>query len=390
MASMNRPRLNPLFMEDSKPAPVKKPRWQKGLSVVGRALRVLVTPMFGKARRGGEGDAVEVRNEVGSPIGRLVRGLLYRLMFVPTLLAILVGVLVVTATHPKLTPSVADPASQGVHYDTVDLISSDNTKLEGWLVPVLDARRVIVEKDDMLHRRYAGVVLVHDFAMSRQQMLPLITPLHEAGYVTLTINLRGQGPSAGVGSTFGLNESQDVRAGVEALRRRRFIDPDAIAVVGVGTGASAALLAAREDPRLKVMVLDHPVRDFDVVVNERLGPQQDWLHWVKPMCKWAFEIAYKVDAEEINFNRFADLLVTRKVLVMDDATETVSCTKPQRTREVVDFLKKHMPARRTTAGVNIIQKDRVGSDTQRAQPIRVEDEGFLPQKRAADILDRAW
>src|SRR5687768_2347007 len=163
MASMNRPRLNPLFMEDSKPAPVKQPRWQKGLSVVGRALRLLVTPMFGgKSRRAG-GEAVEVRNELGSPVTRLIRGLLYRLMFVPTLLAILVGVLVVTATHPKLSASVADPASQGVHYDSVDLVSSDNTKLEGWLVPVLDARRVIVEKDDMLHRRYAGVVLVHDF-----------------------------------------------------------------------------------------------------------------------------------------------------------------------------------------------------------------------------------
>src|SRR6266536_806796 len=79
------------------------------------------------------------------------RGLRHRLMLVPTLLAVLIGVLVVTGTHPQAAPGVVDPVSRGVYYDPIELLSLDNTKLEGWLVPVLDARRLIIEKEDLLH-----------------------------------------------------------------------------------------------------------------------------------------------------------------------------------------------------------------------------------------------
>jgi pimeloyl-ACP methyl ester carboxylesterase len=387
---MNRPRLNPLFMEDAKPAPQKVPKWIKVLRLIGRGARVLTTDIFGRGRKQGD-----LKDEVGSPIARIIRGFLYRLMFLPTLLAILVAVLVVTATHPTTAPGVLDPMSQGVHYETVDLVSSDNTKLDGWLVPVVDAKRIITEKEEVLNRRYAAVVLVHDFGMSRQQLLPLVVPLHDAGYVTLSINLRGRGPSTGVGSTFGLNEAQDVRAAVDLLRRRRYVDPDSISVLGVGTGATAALLAAREDPRLGVLVLDHPTRDFEELLSDRIGPKQDWLSWTKPMCKWAFEIAYKVDAEEVNLSRFLDILKSRKVLVMDDNTETVSCTKPTRTKQVVDFYRKNLTPRRALTRGNILIKDRVGSVPDNTgntrQPIPMDDEPqWPPQRRASDLLDKAW
>jgi pimeloyl-ACP methyl ester carboxylesterase len=389
MANMTRPSLNPMFMEDAKPAPVKVPRWKKVLRVFGRALKLLFTDVFAKFR--GQKQE-ELRDEATNPVTRFIRGLMYRLMIVPVLVVVLITFLVLAGTHPKLTPAVTDPASQGVHYDPVDLVSGDNTKLEGWLVPVLDARRVIREKENMLHKRYPAMVLVHDYGMSRQQVLPLVNPLHDAGYVTLSINLRGHGPSSGTGSTFGINEAQDVKAAVELLRRRRYVDPDAIGVIGIGTGATAALLAAKEDPRLRVLVLDHPTRDFEELLETKLAPRQEWLQFVKPLCKYAFELAYKVDAEEVNLNRFLDVLKTRHAFVLDDETETVSCTKPVRTRQVVDFLKKHLVVRKAMTKGSIIQKDRVGSLPGRPQaiPMDAEDGGILPQRRAADILDKAW
>jgi pimeloyl-ACP methyl ester carboxylesterase len=388
MAKMTRPSLNPMFMEDSRPAPVKVPRWKKVLRVFGRAIKLLFTDVFAKFR--GQ-PTEELRDEATSPFTRFMRGLLYRLMVVPVLIVGLTMFLVLTGTHPKLTPAVTDPASQGVHYDPVDLLSADNTKLEGWLVPVLDARRVIREKEGMLHKRYPAMVLVHDYGMSRQQVLPLVNPLHDAGYVTLSINLRGHGPSSGTGSTFGINEAQDVKAAVELLRRRRYVDPEAIGVIGIGTGATAALLAAKEDPRIRVLVLDHPTRDFEELLETKLAPKQEWLHFVKPLCKWAFEIAYKVDAEEVNLNRFLDVLKTRHAFVLDDQTETVSCIKPVRTRQVVDFLKKHLVVKRAMTKGGIIQKDRVGSLPDQRRPIPLDDDGgILPQRRAADILDKAW
>src|SRR4051812_7718759 len=233
---MTRPVMNPSFLDEERPAPAGPSKTARLLRFLWRCGKLLFTDVLRRKPA--------VRDETSTPLARFVRGLCYRLLFIPTVLAVLVTILVVTSTHPKLTPGMMDPVSQGVYYDPVELPSLDNTKLEAWLVPVMNARRVIREGEDILHKKSGAIVLVHDFNASRQQVLPLIAPLHEAGYVVLAVNLRGRGPSAGTGSTFGINEAQDVRAAVELLRRRTYVDPDAIGVLGIGTGASAALIAA--------------------------------------------------------------------------------------------------------------------------------------------------
>src|SRR5258706_1612512 len=331
---MKRPVMNPSYLDDEQPRRPRGPsRWRRVLSLLGRLVKVLFTNVFRRK------DAA-IRDDVGTPFSRFIKGLLYRLMLVPTILAVLVGVLVVTATHPKSARAVVDRVSRGVYYDPVELLSLDNTKLEGWLVPVLDARRLIIEREHVRNRGYAAVVLVHDFGASRHQMLPLISPLHDAGYVVLAINLRGCGPSASTGSTFGLNEAQDVRAAVELLRRRSYVDPDAIAVLGIGTGATAALIAAEQDPRIKALVLDHPLRQFQDVLNQRIGPRHPWLTLVRPVCKWTFQIAYKVDGDDIDLSRFSELMKQKPVLMFDEAGETMSCVKPVRIEQIVWFLKE--------------------------------------------------
>jgi pimeloyl-ACP methyl ester carboxylesterase len=378
--------MNPSYLDEvhsSKPSPRRQSRWRACLTVfkfVWRIVRVLFTDVFRRKDK--------LKDEVGTPTSRFMKALLYRAMFVPTILAILVSIFVVTATHPKPAPGLTDPTSQGVYYDPVELLSLDNTKLEGWLVPVLDARKVLAHGNDILHKRHPAIVLVHDFGLSRQQVLPLVAPLHDAGYVVLAINLRGRGPSAGVGSTFGLNESQDVRAAVELLRRRKFVDPDAIGVLGIGTGATAALIAAEHDPRIGALVLDHPVRQFDDVLRDRLGPKQKWLTFVRPFCKWAFEIAYKVDAEDMNMARFAGLMKQKRVLLLDDAADAASTVNPPRIKQVVQFLRGNLVARNKPTA-SLLQREAVGG-------IRIEDGGmptggdvWPPQRSASDLLQRA-
>src|SRR5689334_6106390 len=150
---MNRPVMNPMFLEEElgpsrsggRGRRADRFKWVRPVARLSwRVLKLLFTPVF--RRR----DKDQVRNEVGTPVSRFVRALLYRLMFVPTFLAVLVTILVVTATHPRPAPGVMDPTSQGVYYDPVDLLSLDETKLEGWLVPVVNAKRVIAEGADAL------------------------------------------------------------------------------------------------------------------------------------------------------------------------------------------------------------------------------------------------
>ena len=386
---MKRPVMNPSYLdEDHKPSPRKQSRWravQTVLKFVWRIVRVLFMDVFRRNKS-------KIKDETGTPTSRFLKAVLYRLMFVPTVVAVLVCVFVVTATHPKAAVGLLDPSSQGVYYDPVDLLALDGTKLEGWIVPVLDARKVLAQGNDILHKRHPAIVLVHDFGANRQQVLPLVAPLHDAGYVVLAINLRGRGPSAGVGCTFGLNESQDVLAGVELLRRRNFVDPDSIGVLGIGTGATAALLAAEHDPQIATLVLDHPVRQFQDVLNARLGPKQPWLGWVRPFCKWAFEIGYKVDAEDMNLNRFAGLMQSKPVLMLDEEGEPTATVSPARVKQVTQFLRKHLVARNKPMA-SLLQREAVGS-----APVERgiapsgggnAGESWPPQRSAVDLLQRA-
>jgi len=327
---MQRPVMNPGVFEESAPASAAK-GWGI-LRAIRGVFRLLARIMFYKplSRR------ARLRVDDGvSPFSRFIRGVLYRLAFAPVLLALAVSAMIYAGTHPFPSASDLDPTCQGIYYDAATLVTDDGVRLDAWLVPVVDARLVLTQKEDVLRHKQPAVVLVHDFGNRRQQMLPLVRPLHQAGFVVLVIGLRGGGggamtaatgaaPSAAVGSTFGLREALDIKAGVVMLRRRPFVDPARIAVVGIGSGASAALLAAKEDPTLAALVLDHPARDAAQIVQEHLVLRHPLLEWTAPLCKWGFELAYQVDADDLNLSRFSGVMHSRPVLLLDMPSQGIS------------------------------------------------------------------
>ena len=95
--------------------------------------------------------------------GWLVREATSRLVFLPLLLAVVVAVLVFTGTHPPALPPGPGPISVGLYYEAVDFTSDDATKLRGWLIPAIDARRVLEGDDKSLCARRPGIVLAHAF-----------------------------------------------------------------------------------------------------------------------------------------------------------------------------------------------------------------------------------
>ena len=40
-----------------------------------------------------------------------------------------------------------DPSAQGIYFDKVDFASADGVQLQAWVVPVIDAKKVLAEKE---------------------------------------------------------------------------------------------------------------------------------------------------------------------------------------------------------------------------------------------------
>lgn len=311
---MERPVMNPMFMQDNEPAPKppKPKRWKLVRDWLWRharrLLRTISTSVIGWPRE------ERFRVEDGSPTQRIIRGVLYRLAFVPAVLILFIVATVFVVTHPQGKPPVADPAGYGVYYDSIKMTAEDGVELDAWLVPVLNARKVVQHGEKALATKDPAIVLVHGFGANKQQMLPLVKPLHDNGIVVLIAGLRGTTVGARQGQTFGAKEARDVRAAVAALRARSFVDPDRIAILGIGTGANAAMIAAADDPRIAALVLDSPIENFDGAFADRLGPDKMWVRVFRPLFKWTFEAMYHVDTDDLNPSRFATAQAGKPVL----------------------------------------------------------------------------
>jgi pimeloyl-ACP methyl ester carboxylesterase len=332
-----RPRLGPSFLEedDAAPAPGGK-RKLRVIRFLGRLLwRALVAGWrvltYDPLQR-------KLRIEDGTLVQRTLRGLGYRLFFVPVAIAGIVCLMVWTATHPRLSLGERDPGSTELYYDAVSFVTQDNVRLDGALFPVLDARQVIEEQERALRKRYPAVVLVHDFAMRKDQMLPLVRPLHDAGFVVLAMNLRGNGASGATAQTFGLREALDVKAAVEMLRRRPFVDAARITVVGAGTGATAAMIHAKSDPAISAIVACDPVRHVDTLLDGTLAPRHKLLAWMKPLCKWTFEFAYQLDIDDVSWDEFTAVRQSRAVLELGSEGGHTDFSRPKHVEQIRSFL----------------------------------------------------
>jgi pimeloyl-ACP methyl ester carboxylesterase len=285
---------------------------------------------------------------------RLVRGFAYRALFIPIFLALWAVALVYRGTHPMRFGSDKLPAVPSMFYETLEFNGADGTPLMAWFVPVVDAQRVLELKTKVLKEKQPAVVLVHDFNKTPSQMVPLVAPLHERGFVVAVVGLRGAGRGGAVAQTFGLDESGDVRAAIAAIRRRPSVDASRIAIVGFGTGANAAVIAAAQDRDVvKGLVLVNPCETTDEVIASRIGPKQRGFSWMQQASKWAFEMTYHVDADDLQLSRFRDLLDSpaTKVATPDPGFELAA----ESVTGITDFCVKRLPPTKpevasTTAG----------------------------------------
>lgn len=330
---MDRPSLHPSVHIEvaAEPRRIRVPLYRRFLSSVCRGAwagcKLLFKPL-GRA-------APELDEH--SRAARLLRGVLFRLAAIPVLLGAVVSVLVWTATHPVAVSSRIDPSSLGLYFETVPLTDATGARSTAWYVPTLDAREVLDAGESALTRRRPAVVLVHDAHAPVQSMLPYLKALQASDTVTLTLLLRGAGTNNPRGTTLGLREAGEVSAAVRHLRSLNAVDPDRIAVVGVGTGATAALIAARADARLRAVVAVRPPQS-PLEVLDALTPRHDALDLLRPLARWGFEVAYDVDPGDGDLTRLTFALRDRHALYLGDDAASPS----RQLKTVSHFLASHL------------------------------------------------
>ncbi len=111
------------------------------------------------------------------------------------------------------------------------------------------------------------VVLLHGYLQDKRFVTPWAIALAEAGYRCAVVDLRGHGRSTGAHISFGAFEARDVSAVIDVLGWRGW-DVARVGVFGVSYGASVALLAAGQDPRIAAVVAFEPFSSAERAVPE--------------------------------------------------------------------------------------------------------------------------
>jgi uncharacterized protein len=178
-----------------------------------------------------------------------------------------VGLLVVLwMTSPSRRSPEATPASFGLGYSEVRLLSTDGVRLSAWWVPVEGSSLAAV-----LVPGWGG----YKFDEHLLQTLPVY---HDAGYSVLLLDLRAQGESDGTRRTLGYREVRDVRGALAWLQQQGY-RLDQIVLHGWSMGGATALRAA---PGTGVAAVIEEAGYADLPILLR-GEIPDFVHFGRPL-----------------------------------------------------------------------------------------------------------
>lgn len=141
-----------------------------------------------------------------------------------------------------------------------DLVTSDGVSLAAWYIPAGNGAGP----------EAPTLVLAHGHGANKSGMLSRAEVLHP-GYNLVLFDFRNHGQSEDAATTAGLLERYDLRAVIDWLEATKA--PRAIGVLGVSMGGSAAINAARGDPRVAAMVLESTHATLANALQARLDRQ---------------------------------------------------------------------------------------------------------------------
>ncbi len=99
------------------------------------------------------------------------------------------------------------------------------------------------------------IILCHGYGSSRGELLTLATSLQDRQYNVFMFDFIGHGDNKGY-STMGYEETGELKAAIDALRKRDDINPAEFGVWGTNIGAYAALAVAEQDHVVRAVAVE--------------------------------------------------------------------------------------------------------------------------------------
>jgi pimeloyl-ACP methyl ester carboxylesterase len=247
---------------------------------------------------------------------KLVKSLLPLLLLVGLALGGVSGWIVYDISRPQRRPYLVTPqafvqiSGPGVKATEETWRNKDGTTARGWLLRGADGA--------------PAVVLLHRYGADRSWLFNLGVKLNETtNFTILWPDLRGHGMNPPVKwSSLGVSEGDDVLAAFAYLKQIKtpkgeFLVGNSFGVYGVELGAYAALKAAAQDGRVRVLVLDSVPRDAYQIVNSAARDETGLENrFIQAMTHLAMRVYFAGRYENANSCALAQYLRAPSVLLL--------------------------------------------------------------------------
>lgn len=151
-------------------------------------------------------------------------------------------------------PSNKTPKSFNIQYETHTFKTEDNVTLQGWYVPVKDAKAV--------------VIIVHGYLNVKGTVAEHIPYLFKAGYSTFTIDLRSDLPNGK--ATIGVKEYKDIAAAYDYMKSLPENEKKKIGFFGGSMGASSSIITTGKTGKGDFLIASVPFANYKSLYSQRL------------------------------------------------------------------------------------------------------------------------
>ncbi|KAG9751917.1 alpha/beta-hydrolase, partial [Aureobasidium melanogenum] len=199
------------------------------------------------------------------------------------------------------SPALRRPDQYGMRYEDIWFPSLDGTILQGWFIPAVNSKKVIIANHPMTCNRYGypGHLKGYEgFGGFEVNFLPDYKALHDAGYNIICYDLRNHGLSdqgtGGMCGALGYYEARDVVGSVNYARSRPETKDNEIGLLSRCMGGNATIHAMTLFPKcfegIKALILLQAVSGYAFVEKGAINAGLDVQATVTAFDKRIYEL----------------------------------------------------------------------------------------------------